>query len=331
MHALTIALATYCLSRDEFHCGNELSNRLVETRNFGFLATVAEATVLACPDTQFQLLFFHWKRTASTLFLVRWHRTHYIMVNRAGVPLRQASAVIYSMRSHEYDVAGVASTSPPSMPSPTVHTERSGANSPSVFTSKHVSVRAGKETYISRIAGGEVFLLCARWQCKMFVVLDSSKKVLINGTPSDIMILYSVASPPLTLPTYPFSHYMCIAGCVVRRHCEATLSTWLPMPALTLIVPRAWEIGYTQPCIKCQGKSATHFVYFWFRKTVPYTHLEATSYIPQQDQSLPIWTTSLSTTGCYKNKYTIQFLWMACISGFATAILSRETELHLAL
>ena len=33
---------------------------------------------------------------------------------------------------------------PPSMPSPTEHTERSGANSPSVFTSKHVSVKGGK-------------------------------------------------------------------------------------------------------------------------------------------------------------------------------------------
>ena len=52
------------------------------------------------------------------------------------------------------------------------------------------------------------------------------KTALINGTSSDIMILYSVASPPLTLPTYPFSqHVMCIAGCVVRRHREATLST----------------------------------------------------------------------------------------------------------
>ena len=98
---------------------------------------------------------------------------------------------------------------------------------------------------------------------------------------------------------------------------------------LTLIVPRAWEIGYTQPCIKCQGKSATHFVYFWSRNTLPYTHLEATSYIPQQGQSLHIWTTSLSTTDCYKNKYTMQFLWMACISRFATAILSSETELAL--
>ena len=45
---------------------------------------------------------------------------------------------------------------------------------------------------------------------------------------------------------------------------------------LTLIVPRAWKIGYMQPCINCRGKSATHFVYFWSRKTLPYTHLEAT-------------------------------------------------------
>ena len=52
---------------------------------------------------------------------------------------------MYSMRSREYDVTGAASTSPPhSMPSPTVHTEWSGANSPSVFTWKHVSVKAGK-------------------------------------------------------------------------------------------------------------------------------------------------------------------------------------------
>ena len=33
---------------------------------------------------------------------------------------------------------------PPSMPSPTEHTEQSEANSPSVFTWKHVSVKAGK-------------------------------------------------------------------------------------------------------------------------------------------------------------------------------------------
>ena len=98
---------------------------------------------------------------------------------------------------------------------------------------------------------------------------------------------------------------------------------------ITLIVPRAWEIGYMQPCIICRGMSATHFVYFWSHKTLPYTHLEATSYIAQQGQSLHIWTTSLSTTGCHKYKYTIQFLWMACISRFAMAILSGETELAL--
>ena len=51
---------------------------------------------------------------------------------------------------------------PPSMPPPTVHTERSGAKSSSVFTSKHVSVKAGEGTYISRILGGEVLLLCTR-------------------------------------------------------------------------------------------------------------------------------------------------------------------------
>ena len=78
---------------------------------------------------------------------------------------------------------------------------------------------------------------------------------------------------------------------------------------------------------KLPGKSATHFVYFLNRKTLPY--LEATSYIPQQGQSLHIWTTSLSTTGCYKNKYTIQFLWMVCISRFSAAISSSETELAL--
>ena len=84
-----------------------------------------------------------------------------------------------------------------------------------------------------------------------------------------------------------------------------------------------------QPCINCQGKSATHFIYFWSCKTLPYTHLEVTSYIPQQGQSLHIWTTPLSTTGCYKNKYTIHLLWVVCISRFASAILSGETELAL--
>ena len=33
---------------------------------------------------------------------------------------------------------------PPSIPPSTVHTERLGANSPSIFSSKHVSVKAGK-------------------------------------------------------------------------------------------------------------------------------------------------------------------------------------------
>ena len=31
-------------------------------------------------------------------------------------------------------------------------------------------------------------------------------------------------------------------------------------------MPRGWEIGSKQPCIKCQKNSATHFVYFWSLK-----------------------------------------------------------------
>ena len=51
-----------------------------------------------------------------------------------------------------------------------------------------------------------------------------------------------------------------------RKHVLA--KTLLPKAALLdwcapgLIVPRAFEISHTQPCIKCRGKSATHFVYF---------------------------------------------------------------------
>ena len=78
---------------------------------------------------------------------------------------------------------------------------------------------------------------------------------------------------------------------------------------------------------KMPGEVDYSFCLFLKSKTLNYTHLEATSYIPQQGQSLHFWTTSLFTTGCYKNKYTIQFLWMACISRFAMAILSGETDL----
>ena len=35
--------------------------------------------------------------------------------------------------------------------------------------------KQARETYISGIVGGEVFLLCTRGQCKLFVVLDTSK------------------------------------------------------------------------------------------------------------------------------------------------------------
>ena len=47
------------------------------------------------------------------------------------------------------------------------------------------------------------------------------------------------------------------------------LSGTLEWGWLTLMMPRAWDIGYTQPFINCRGKSATDFVYFWSRKTLP--------------------------------------------------------------
>ena len=80
----------------------------------------------------------------------------------------------------------------------------------------------------------EKYCCCAQDDNVACLLCSIVQKAFINVTSSDIMILYSVASPPLTLPTYPLSHYvMCIAGCVVRRHSEATLSTWLPMPAIS--------------------------------------------------------------------------------------------------
>ena len=81
-------------------------------------------------------------------------------------------------------------------------------------------ITANSPTLLSLLLPHRIFTYVTWWAAHV-----------INGTSSDIMILYSVASPPLTLPTYPFSHYAtCIVGCVVRCHREATLSTWLPMP-----------------------------------------------------------------------------------------------------
>ena len=111
------------------------------------------------------------------------------------------------------------------MPPPAMHTEHSGANSPTVFTSKHVSVQAGKGNVHFKNRGRRSIFVEHKMTIQNVCCARKFKKALINGISSDIMILYSVASPPLTLPTYLFSHYvMCIAGCVVRRHREATLS-----------------------------------------------------------------------------------------------------------
>ena len=48
---------------------------------------------------------------------------------------------------------------PPSMPPPSVHTERSGANSPSVFTPKHVSVKVGKGNVYFKNRGRSIYVV----------------------------------------------------------------------------------------------------------------------------------------------------------------------------
>ena len=76
--------------------------------------------------------------------------------------------------------------------------------------------------------------------------------------PKSPNIIWPSSSSPLTI------HYGCQWPEMLMRP-----------KTLTLIVPRAWYIGFTHPFINCQEKSDTHFVYFWSLKTLPYTHLEA--------------------------------------------------------
>ena len=90
-----------------------------------------------------------------------------------------------------------------------------------------------RRPYNSRILGGEVFLLCTRWQSKMFVVLKSLKKdthkwnikrhydtVLCSKSPADAA----------NLSIFSLRHVLCGLRCLTRRNREATFSTWFPMP-----------------------------------------------------------------------------------------------------
>ena len=84
--------------------------------------------------------------------------------------------------------------------------------------------------------------------------------------------------------------------------------------ALTLIVPRGREIGSKQPCIKGRKTRQLILFIFEFVKLPPLHIWNNLHKLQKQGQSLHISKTSPSTTGCYKNKYTIQFLSMPCIS-----------------
>ena len=137
--------------------------------------------------------------------------------------------------------------------------------------------------------------------------------------------------------TVPF--FNLLSWCPKRFHWDASLShvfeNWnlfsifVHVIFLTLIVPRGWEIGSKQPCIKCQKNSAAHFVYFWSCKTPPIHIWNNLHKLQKQGQSLHIWMTSPSTTDCYKNKYIIQFCHCHVLADRLAAILSGETELAL--
>ena len=66
--------------------------------------------------------------------------------------------------------------------------------------------------------------------------------------------------------------------------------------------------------------------FYLFFKVVKLPHIHIWNNLhklQKQDQSLHIWTTSPSTADCYKNKYTIQFLSLPCISRLATGNFKR--------
>ena len=106
--------------------------------------------------------------------------------------------------------------SPPSIPSPTEHTERSVANSPSVFTSKHVSVRAGKETYITRIVGGEVLLLYTRRnvRCLLCSIVQKGIHKWNIKRHYDTVLCRKSATDEANLSTLTLPHVHCGLRCV---------------------------------------------------------------------------------------------------------------------
>ena len=82
--------------------------------------------------------------------------------------IHQASAVMYSMNSREYDVAGTAS---PSMPPPTVHTERQGRTVLAYLLRNMSQSKQARETYISRIEGSGEY--SAKQHCNLNEVITA--------------------------------------------------------------------------------------------------------------------------------------------------------------
>ena len=99
---------------------------------------------------------------------------------------------------------------------------------------------------------------------------------------------------------------------------------------LTLIVPRGWEIGSKQPCLKCQENSATHFVYFWSRKP-PSLYISGTSSINYKSKVKAFTSERLPHLLQAVTKISILYNFYHCrvLADRLPAILSGETEIAL--
>ena len=82
--------------------------------------------------------------------------------------------------------------------------------------------------------------------------------------PLTLPIVLKFMSPPLCCPQWDVtpSTYLRSEKPFSIRAITCCLRSLLSAMILTLMMPSACDIGYRQPFINCQGKSATHFVYF---------------------------------------------------------------------
>ena len=100
-------------------------------------------------------------------------------------------------------------------------------------------------------------------QALQLIHLESQQSSFSNlsvSSPTSQLILQ-----PFIRFTYVTAHYPTLPLLHLRHSSLSNPSFASPTSQahhLTLMMPGAWDIGYKQPFINCQWKSATHFVYF---------------------------------------------------------------------